>query len=89
MLARPLRPAMVSIVRYKLVLAVAGSGAIGLFDSLVDFGTRVAEFVVVGFVVAAAGEVAGFLTLDEVALVVARTVVRLELVEASFAGRVT
>ena len=72
---------MVSIVRGEFILAladVAGSGAIGLFDPLVDFGTGVAEFVVVGFVVAA-GRVAGVSTFAEVALVVTRTVVHLEL----------
>lgn len=68
---------MVSI-RFKLFLAtVASSGAIGLFDPLIDFRTRVAEFVVV--VVIAASGVAGVLTFAEVALYVARTVVLLGL----------
>lgn len=87
MLSRPLRPTMISVVRGELVLAdEAGSGAVGLFDPLVDFGTRVAEFRVVGFVVAAGGRVAGVLALVEVTYVVAGTVVRVEFVGSSFAG---
>ena len=80
MRARPLRATMVSIVRGELfaLADVAGSGAVGLFDPLVDFGTRVAGFVVVGFVIAAGG-VAGVLAFGEVALYVAGTVVHLGL----------
>lgn len=77
MLVRPLGTAMVSIRLELLPASFAASGAIALFDPLIDLRAKVV-FVVgsaVTVVFAAAGGVAGFLTFAEVALWVGRTAV--------------
>lgn len=77
MLVRPLGTAMISIRLELLPASFAASGAIALFDPLIDLRAKVVFVVVISgaMVFAAAGGVAGFLTFAEVALWVGRTAV--------------